>query len=351
MTQATLAARLAPLPAQPRDVAWATAEWPLGRPPADRALLDGLLAEAFEGDPAGPMGETHAVVVIQGGRLVLERYGPGYGPDVTCPSWSMAKSITQILVGMAVGDGRLDIHAPAGIAARESPGDPRGAITLDHMLRMSSGLAWVEDYVPGHVSDVVEMLFGAGKADVAAFAAAKPLEHPPGSFFYYSSGTTNIVSRRLSEAIGATGEAFAAFMRERLFEPLGMRSPEPKFDAAGTFIGSSFCFCTPRDFARFGLFCLRDGVWEGRRLLPEGWIDYARTPTFQQPGGEIDGPYGAHWWLDRWGPGSFAACGYQGQHIVLRPDLDLVVVRSGATPYETRAAMQDWVVRLVQAFG
>jgi CubicO group peptidase (beta-lactamase class C family) len=351
MTDAQLATRLAPLPVQPRDVPWPTADWPTGAPAADAAVLDALLAEAFDGDPAGPLGETHAVVVIQGGRLVLERYGPDHGPDVTCPSWSMAKSITQVLVGLAVGDGVLDIHAPAGVRAWSSPEDPRGAITLDHLLRMSSGLAWIEDYVPGNVSDVVEMLFSSGKEDVAAYAAAKPLEHEPGSFFYYSSGTTNIVSRRVGEAIGATGDAFAAFMRERLFAPLGMRSAEPRCDAAGTFIGSSFCFCTPRDFARFGLFCLRDGVWEGRRLLPEGWIDYARTPTFQQPGGEIDGPYGAHWWLGRGGPGSFAAIGYGGQNIVLHPDLDLVVVRNGATPLETAPAMRDWVARLVRAFG
>jgi CubicO group peptidase (beta-lactamase class C family) len=351
MTAMQVATRLAPLPAQPRDVPWPTADWPVGALSADRALLDALLAEAFDGDPAGPLGETHSVVVIQGGRLVLERYGPGYGPDITCRSWSMAKSITQVLVGLAVGDGALDIHAPAGVRGWDAPGDPRGAITLDHLLRMSSGLAWIEDYVPGHVSDVVEMLFGSGKEDVAGYAAAKPLAHEPGSFFYYSSGTTNIVSRCLAEAIGATGDAFAAFMRERLFDPLGIRNPEPRFDAVGTFIGSSFCFCTPRDFARFGLFCLRDGVWEDRRLLPEGWIDYARTPTFQQPGGEIDGPYGAHWWLDSWGPGSFAANGYEGQRIVLRPDLDLVVVRNGATPLETAPAIQDWVARFVRAFG
>lgn len=351
MTQATFQPRLEPLPRQAGAVPWPTNDWPTGPHSADPQLIDALLAEAFDADASGPLGETHAVVAIQGGRLVLERYGAGYGPDATCRSWSMAKSITQVLVGIAVGDGALDIHAPSGVRAWGAADDPRREITLDHLLRMSSGLAWIEDYVPGHVSDVVEMLFGSGKADVAAYAAAKSLDHAPGSFFYYSSGTTNIVSRRLAEAIGAHGEGFASFMRQRLFDPLGMRSAEPRFDEAGTFIGSSFCFCTPRDFARFGLFCLRDGIWEGRRLLPEGWIDYARTPTFQQPGGEIDGPYGAHWWLDRWGPGSFAALGYEGQHIVLRPDLDLVVVRNGVTPYETRPAIQDWVVRFVRAFG
>src|SRR5262249_27646943 len=153
-------------------------------------------------------------------------------------------------------------------------------------------------------SDVRAMLFGEGKADVAAYAAAAPLAHEPGSFFQYSSGTTNLVVKALSLALGATGPAFEAFMRERLFGPLGMKSPIPKFDAAGTFIGSSYCFCSARDFARFGLLYMRDGVWDGRRLLPAGWVDYARTPTFQQPGA-ADLRYGAHWWLGLGGPGSF----------------------------------------------
>jgi CubicO group peptidase (beta-lactamase class C family) len=353
MTRGVSTDPLPPLPAQPAGVPWPTQDWPTGPLPAwaDAGAIEALVAEAFEGPQDGPLGVTHAVVAVQGGRLVFERYAPGCEPPATCRSWSMAKSITQALVGLAVAEGRLDIHEPAPVAAWRTPGDPRGAITLDHLLRMSSGLAWVEDYVQGHASDVVEMLFGAGQGDMAAYAAAKPLAHAPGSFFYYSSGTTNIVSAIVADAVGARGEAFLAFMRERLFTPLGMASPAPRFDGAGVFIGSSFCFCAPRDFARFGLFCLRDGIWEDRRLLPEGWIDYARTRTFQQPGGEIDGPYGAHWWLDRWGPGSFAAAGYEGQFIVLRPDLDLVVVRNGVTPYESREAGETWVRRFVAAFG
>jgi CubicO group peptidase (beta-lactamase class C family) len=345
---------LARLPEQPAGTPWPTAAWPTGALPADadRGAIDSLMDYAFDGPQDGPMGETHAIVAIHRGRLVLERYGEGYGPDATCRSWSMAKSLTQVLAGLAVQDGHLDVHAPAQIAAWRAPGDPRGEITPDHLLRMSSGLAWIEDYVPDRPSDVVEMLFGAGKADMAAFAAAKPLAHPPGSRFYYSSGATNIVSRLVAEAVGAVGEpAFGGFMRERLFDPLGMTSPAPRFDGVGTFVGSSFCFCTPRDFARFGLFCLRGGVWEGRRLLPEGWIDYARTPTVPPPGPEDDGPYGAHWWLDRWGPGSFAATGYEGQRIILRPDIDLVLVRNGVTPYDTRASVEAWTVALAAAFG
>lgn len=139
-------------------------------------------------------------------------------------------------------------------------------------------------------------------------------------------------------------------MRERLFAPLGMTSAAPRLDAAGTFIGSSFCFATARDFARFGLLYLRDGVWEDRRLLPEGWVDYARTPTPQQAASE-DGPYGAHWWLELAGPGSFSANGYEGQYIVICPDRDLVIVRNGVTAEANKPLVKAWLAELAGLFG
>ncbi|HEY9219310.1 MAG TPA: serine hydrolase [Phenylobacterium sp.] len=338
---------LIPLPAQPADVPWPTAQWPTGELPAalDRTDFDARVAEAFAEGGSPRLGETHALVVVQGGRLVFERYGGGFGPDDTQKSWSMAKSITQALVGMLVGDGRLDIHAPADAPEWREAGDSRGAITLDQLLRMSSGLSFIEDYVPGTVSDVREMLFGSGKDDVAHYAATRPLEHPPGSFWSYSSGTTNIVARCAGQAAGD----LQAYMHQRLFGPLGMRTVKPRFDAAGTFIGSSYCFASARDFARFGLLYLRDGLWEGRRLLPEGWVDYARTPTFQQADADGD-PYGAHWWLGMGGPGSFSANGYEGQHIVIAPDLDLIVVRNGATPLELQPELKLWLGELVDGF-
>ena len=291
------------------------------------------------------------MLIIHQGRLVVERYAEGFGPDVTCPSWSMAKSITHALIGLIVGDGALDIFATADVPEWRGVGDQREAITLDQLLRMSSGLAFIEEYIPGEPSDVIEMLFGKGKDDVAAFAAGFPLAHRPGSHFHYSSGTTNIVSRCAARAIGAFGADFEAFMRRRLFDPLGMASAKPRFDAAGTFIGSSFCFATPRDFAKFGLLYLRGGLWEGRRLLPQGWVDYARTPTFQQPGGDADGPYGAHWWLDLAGPGTFSANGYDGQYIILCPDRDLIIVRHGATPLPLKDNLKAWLGELAGAFA
>ena len=340
------AGALPPLPSQPAGVPWPTTDWPGGELPGtvDRERLEAHLQRGFR-----DFDETHAVVVVQGGRLLLERYGPEHGPDATCLSWSKAKSLTHALVGIVVGDGRLDISDPAPVAEWRTPGDPRGAITTDQLLRMSSGLKFDEIYEVDKPSDTIEMMWGSGKDSVAHYAADQPLIHPPGTFFSYSSGTTNIICRILGDMTGLRGEAFGGFMRERLFEPLGMKTPIPRFDPAGTFIGSSFCFTSARDFARVGLLYLRDGVWDGRRILPQGWVDYARTPTFQQPG-VTDGRYGAHWWLDLGGPGSFSANGHEGQFTVLAPDLDLVVVRHGRTSTEKKDAVKAWVGDLVGLF-
>ena len=342
---------LSPLPRQPEGAPWPTVAWPTSPLPGrvDAARLHAILDRAFEDPAPEDIGETHALLIVQGGRLVLERYAREFGPDSTCRSWSMAKSITQALAGLLVADGKIDIFAPADVPQWRGTGDPRAAITLDQLLRMSSGLAFVEDYSPEHPSDVFEMLYGKGREDMAAFAAAFPLVHPPGSHFAYSSGTTNIVSACLARALGEKGAAFDSFMRERLFGPIGMASADPRFDDAGTFIGSSFCFATPRDFARFGLLYIRDGVWEGRRLLPVGWVDYARTPTFQQAGC-LDGPYGAAWWLETAGAGSFSASGYQGQHIMLCPDRDLIIVRNGATPEAAQPTLKAWLADLAALF-
>jgi len=335
---------LIPLPAQPADAPWPTQAWPQGEPLAGpvRETLDA----AFTPESLDAIGRTDVVLVVQGGRVIYERYGHGLGPASTFPSWSKAKSITQALTGLLVGDGLIDIHAPADVPEWKADGDPRGAITLDQLLRMSSGLHFVEDYVPGHPSDVIEMLYGKGQDDVAGYAANLPLDHPPGEIMSYASGTTNIVARALAKALDVDAAGFEAFMRARLFEPLGMLSPVPKFDAAGTFIGSSFCFCSARDFARFGLLYLRGGVWEGEQLLPPGWVDYARTRTASKD--DPAAPYGAHWWLGIGGEGSFSANGYDGQFTVVVPDLDLVLVRHGATPLDLKDALRAWVGEVVQ---
>ena len=336
---------LTPLPAQPASTPWPTRGWPEATLPFDHpahvVIERGYAPEALE-----PIGEQQTLVIVHRGRLVFERYGEGFGPDVTTRSWSMAKSVTQALAGFAVMDGKLDIRAPAAVPEWREPGDPRAAITPDQLLRMASGLRWAEVYLPDQPSDVIPMLFGEGQADTARFAASFPLAHAPDEAFYYSSGTTNIVSRLVADAIGAHGEAFHAFMRERLFDPLGMGSADPRFDAAGTFIGSSYCFCTPRDFAKFGLLYLRGGVWDDRRLLPRSWIDYARTHWGTDP---ESGPYSAHWWIGLAGPGSFSANGFEGQFIVCCPDRDLILVRNGVTPGD-KGPVKAWLRAIAEAF-
>ena len=338
------------LPQQPAGVDWPTNGWPIGAPPASiTARLEMLISPLFDPAARPTFGETHALLIIQHGQMIVERYHPDFGPAETCPSWSMAKSITQAMVGIVVADGKIDIMAKADVPEWSAPGDPRGDITLDQLLRMSSGLQFVEDYLPENPSDVIAMLFGEGKADVAGYAAAKPLAHAPDRFMSYSSGTTNIVSRAIGRAIGKTGAAFEDQLRARLFDPLGMTSATPRFDDAGTFIGSSYCFCTPRDFAKFGLLYLRGGLWEGRELLSPSWVDYARTNN-PLPHAPDDGPYGAHWWLGIAGDGSFSANGYEGQYIVVVPDLDMVIVRNGATPAALKTSLRGSITAIAELF-
>jgi CubicO group peptidase (beta-lactamase class C family) len=304
------------------------------------AAVGGLLDHAFADPQPDAFGVSLATVVVHHDAVVLERYGAAVSDDTTLISWSTAKSITQAAAGILVRQGRLDPHARASVREWADPADPRHAITVDQLLRMSSGLAWVEDYVDDAVSDVIAMLFGEGQADTAHFAASSPLACPPGEVWTYSSGTTNIVARLLGDIVGGEA-AMAGFLQAELFDAIGMHSATARFDDAGTFVGSSFVYATARDFARFGELYLRDGVWNGRRLLPPGWVDYARTPTPTCETGE----YGAHWWLRP--NGVFCAQGYEGQYIYVVPAADAVIVRLGKTPAEKRPAVEAWLDEIV----
>lgn len=294
-----------------------------------------------------PHGTTLALLVRKSGTTLYERYGHqpatvfGPGEPVTANStlisWSMAKSITHALVGILVEEGRLVLDAPAPVPTWR--GTEKEAITLQHLLTMTSGLRFVEDYVDESISHCIDMLFGAGKDDVAAYAAALPLDHEPGTFWSYSSGTTNILCRIIGDAVGGGQAGMEQFMRERLFIPAGMHSATPKFDAAGTFVGSSFVFATTHDFARFGELYMHDGIAEsGQRVLPAGWRDHARTFTAVDPTheGDLGGTaYGAQWWLWQMFPGSLTCQGYEGQVIFVWPEHDLVVVHLGKIIAET----------------
>jgi CubicO group peptidase (beta-lactamase class C family) len=343
---------LVPLPPQPAGVSWPAPDpdgWPVGSSDAELdKLVDDLIADEDR------YGTTYAVLVIREGKLLLERYGgalPHFDrpPEPVTPttpllSWSMAKSILHAGIGLLVDDGLLDVDAAAPVPSWHNDiDDPRAAITLEQMLTMRDGLDFAEDYVDAGVSDVIEMLFGSGKGDVAGYAEARPLAHEPGTRFNYSSGTSNIVAAVAGRCVGG-GTAFIELLRRRLFEPIGMTSADPRLDVAGTFIGSSYVYATARDFARFGLLYLRDGTWDGRPLLPTGWVDHARR---QRSVDEEGNGYGAHWWVIGDDQGSFRASGYEGQAILICPGLDLIAVRLGRSTAEQYPALKDWRAAVV----
>lgn len=294
---------------------------------------------------------TDGLVVIYNGALVFEKYARGYNQDMRHYAWSVTKSVTSALVGIAAHQGKLKVEDPAWQYYPALKREDTQDITVGQLLQMSSGLDWREGYEASPLdSSVLAMLYTAGRQDMAAYAAAQPLKHPPGTFWYYSSGTTNLVSAMLKQAVGAN--AYARYPWEQLFDPLGMRSVVLERDQAGTFVGSSYLHATPRDLARFGYLYLHDGVWNGQRILPEGWVTFSRTlaPAFAQQDPttlEFDDRYGAMWWLNVPLPGAdpadpkrgkpwpdvpddaFSARGHWGQYITVIPSAGLVVVRTG----------------------
>jgi CubicO group peptidase (beta-lactamase class C family) len=351
---------LVPLRAQPEGVAWPTKEWPRGPLPAGIGpALEKTLGVVGTVHPQ--LGETRAVLIVQNGRLVAERYAAGFGPQMRLISWSVAKSITHALLGVAVRQGLVDIDKPMG-NPRWAAGDPRAALPWRNWINMVDGQDYHEiDATAPVKNDAARMLYGPGRLDVAAFAASLPLVHPPGSHWNYNSAGINLIADALGRAFapGAPPEQRRTKMAEvlgrELFEPLGMTSAVPEFDAAGTFIGSALVYATARDFARFGLLYLRDGVWEGKRILPPGWVDFARTRSPAPNGAR----YGAGFWLapppgrggEKLPPDVFSAQGHEGQLIAMIPSKDLVIVRLGLfDDAKGFPALRDWMEELVTLF-
>lgn len=353
----TLAEERPDLPA--RSEATTSHRWtdvPVADPAAAGPEVDAAVARAFGDDLAAEEREalgTRAVVVLRDGELVAERYATGFDEDTPQLGWSLSKSVTNLLVGVLVQQGKvsLDDHE-----LREEWTDERAGITVGHLLRMTSGLTWDETYALG--TPVTRMLYL--EPDMAAYVASLPAEHPPGTYQQYSSGSTTLLCDVMAARAGVTGAERADLPRRLLFEPLGLGSAVWEPDGTGNPVCSSYLWATPRDWAVLGQLALQRGEWEGRQLLPDDWV---RASTTHRAVDETEEEgYAAGWWVNReqdgavvdgvLPPDAYEAKGHDGQRIVVVPSADLVVVRLGFTPesddIRTSTLVSDLVTALEQ---
>ena len=304
--------------------------WPVGDEVAGyRPQIQRAVEHLLEEDRDNGL-DTRALLVVQDGDVVAEAYAAGITADTPLLGWSMAKSVTAILLGRQEALGLVQV-GETGLFP-DWADDRRADISLEHLLQMTSGLGFDEPYVPG--SDSTRMLFMSPSA--AAVALASPARHRPGTHFYYSSGTTNLLAYLAWQRLGEDSQAMLDFFAEELAAPLGLRAATFEMDASGVFVGSSFLYAPARDWARLGLLMLDDGVAVGRRLLPEGWVARAASPN----GSENDPRYGYQFWLNggggdlRWpdlDDNAYAMMGNRGQVVMLLPDRNALVVRLGWT--------------------
>ena len=318
------------------------APWPQGNAVATTAALDQVLADDTLAGPG-----MRAIVVVDHGRIVAERYAPEFSATTPLLGWSMTKSVIAGLVGLLVKDGRLALDQPAAI-----DGGGRERIRIADLLAMSSGLEFNEGY--GVVSDVTRMLYL--QPDMAGFARAHPLAHPAGEFWSYSSGTANILSRIVQDASGRG----AAYPGEKLFKPLGMTTATMEADEDGTLVGSSYMYATARDWARYGQFLVQDGVWQGQEMLPRGYVAMMASPVAAS-GGQYGHGMVWLWASDAVSPSknpdaafgipadTFWMEGHDGQSTAIIPSRQLVVVRLGLTPVRDRYTPQRLVQALLEA--
>jgi CubicO group peptidase (beta-lactamase class C family) len=314
--------------------------WPMGNLLKDTIVADvnydqlsKTIENAFvEKDPENPV-FTHGVVVVYNGQIIGEKYAPGFDKNSRMMGWSMTKSITGTLIGLLIKDGRLKKEDPAPIA--EWKNDERKNITLNNLLQASSGLRWSETYF-NPWADFHNMFIRSD--DKGGYAASLPLKHDAGTYFEYSSGTTNILQKIIRETIG--DDEYYRFPYERLFYRIGMNSTCMEVDASGSFVGSSYCFATARDWARLGLLYQQNGIWNGEQILPEDWVTYATTASTAAPMRE----YGAQIWLNHGNPNNptetelpglpseaYFFRGFEKNFVAVVPSKKLVVVRLGVT--------------------
>ena len=293
--------------------------------PALKAALD----HAFEEPAEPPYRRTKAVVIVHDGKVIAERYAPGIGIDTPLIGFSMTKSVVNALLGIMTRQGLVSPSIPAPVPEWRGPKDPRREIEVEHLMRMTTGLALDETNSGFDPSSQMYL-----HDDMAGFAVDAPLIAPPGTRWAYSSATTQILARIIRDAAGGPEQTLAYAWRE-LFNPLGMRHVTLQFDASGTLQGSANMLASARDWAKFGLLYLYDGVVGGKRILDEDWVGFCAAAT-------LDTDYGAGFWTNRSAHANargrlrlgiprdaFFASGLLGQRVVILPSQHMVVVRLG----------------------
>jgi CubicO group peptidase (beta-lactamase class C family) len=327
------------------------------------AKLSEALDHAFAESESGPRRFTKAVVVLHRGRVVGERYAPGVTPATPLIGWSMTKSVTNALLGILVRSGKLDMQKPAPIAEWSAPGDPRRSITADQLLRMVSGIGCGQSLKTGFTTIFdadTQMEFDM--ADQSAFAANASLRAKPSTEWRYTNCNFILLSRMIRDAVGDDARSARKFIGSELFAPLGFEHATLEYDSAGVPLGTIHLWASARDWARFGLLYLRDGVAEsGQRILPEGWVDYSARLT---PQSADEYGYGAGFWTQRGNSAaareriaagmpvdSFMAIGSQGQYTIVIPSHDLVIVKLGwaYTPHDDHVAVERLVRETIAA--
>ncbi|UCH49300.1 MAG: serine hydrolase [Betaproteobacteria bacterium] len=312
------------------------AQYRVLQPVIDRAFSDGVYAAT-----RGVV--TTSVLIAKDGELIAERYLPGFGIHSGYRTWSTAKSISAALIGVAHRKQILNIDDPAAIPEWADPGDPRQMITYKHLLWMSSGL-----FSGGSNTNAIYF----GGQDVISAATTTPLEVQPGKRWKYANNDTLILLRALRHRIG-DDLLYLRFPYDELLHPLGMYHTRMEIDHLGNFVGSSQTYTTGRDLMRFGLFLANDGVWNGRRILPEGWMQFSTTPAPARPSRSGQWGYGAQFWLlDRMPgvpKGTYTTAGNKGQYVTVVPDHNLVIVRTGVDRKGTRFLQHAFAADVVTA--
>jgi CubicO group peptidase (beta-lactamase class C family) len=333
--------------------------WPVGnkvdrdsiKHPIDWDDIDKILDQAMvesENDFA-KRDNTLALVVAWKGRIIGERYAEGVDEFSSLLGWSVTKSITGALVGVLVQNQGLDIHQPTGLPAWKNDG--RNAITLDHLLRMESGLDFEEKYTP--LADATKMLYASN--DMGAFSATHKAKASPGERWCYSSGSSNIISDVLFDYVDNDPEKLHELAYQQFFNKLGITTAVFEHDESGSFVGSSYLSMSARDWLRVCLLYMNDGVWNGDRILPEGWVEYSLTPTLQS----TDACYGAHIWLNasndagkrelpKLPPDTFMFKGFQEQWVVGIPSKGFMLARLGVTHEDDGWSPQEVILGILQ---